>query len=188
MNITLKINDKWLRIVDSDEVESSWLKYGDLGFAVDTPMNLGDILALMDKPPKSYDYALPQSFFDRYEKEHGRRPFGVWSYDTDNLFGEFLDLMPFMRKTLPNRIAYTLCDKLWEQAAQDCDEAWLELHPGDKETRPLHGRLVRDAIAIPIKDLMSVDPEWAPTRRQLAPVLELLAHLQVRQAAKKASA
>lgn len=43
---------------------------------------------------KSFDYALPQSFFNEYLNKYGERPLGVWCYDEDlgcsKVLGDFL--------------------------------------------------------------------------------------------------
>lgn len=38
------------------------------------------------------DFALPQSFYNDYMKRHGEPPRGVWSYQKNRTFGEFVSL------------------------------------------------------------------------------------------------
>lgn len=46
---------------------------------------------------KSFDYALPQSFFDDYTRRHGEAPRGVWSYDDKRILGDFVSLYDLLK-------------------------------------------------------------------------------------------
>jgi hypothetical protein len=181
MNITLKVMNKWVTLEECSVYSPLELKYGNLGFAVTSPVSIADLMQFGGFEEMTFDYALPQSFFDEYMQNHSRRPIGVWSY-ANSTFGQFLDLMPVMTKRLPNLICYGMCDAVWTNSAKECDAAWIDIHPKGEIPRPSSGWMVRDAVAVPIKDLMTLDPEWLPTLPQLAPVLALLSRLQERRA------
>jgi hypothetical protein len=65
--------------------------------------------------PESYDFALPQPFFDNHLKKHGKAPEGVWSYRNNCIFGEFYS---------------------WDDALADLAQfAAVALENADKETQ-----------------------------------------------------
>lgn len=41
---------------------------------------------------KSYDFALPHHWFFAYLEKHRKPPEGVWCYDHEKIFGEFVSL------------------------------------------------------------------------------------------------
>lgn len=47
-----------------------------------------DVLVRAVMPDVTYDYAVPQSWFDQYFKEHGEPPRAIWVYDNESpVFG-----------------------------------------------------------------------------------------------------
>lgn len=83
-----------LRIYNEDELtvnqaKSFMMALGDgLYISRDTPSkNVYEAAGL-----KSYDFALPQDWFDERVKKDGKAPRGVWCYDSKGIFGEFVSL------------------------------------------------------------------------------------------------